>query len=209
MDLSLSNSTPTNATKDSSPSIRCLSSLACLTSVCSDCLPSCSLWHRCCSLAVTLSSCWCNLSLTADVNAWVICHPSSSDTHPFLFLFHSFPPPFLPAHTYTNAHNTYDYTQSGETALHDAVNQGHEDVVDILLEANIDPDVADKVSHMTLTSTKHEVYISSTAHCTEHVPHWLITMLFMMKFVQLDGYVYALGSILNCTSWLVHQISSM
>ena len=206
MDLSLSNSTPTNATKDSSPSIRCLSSLACLTSVCSDCLPSCSLWHRCCSLAVTLSSCWCNLSLTADVNAWVICHPSSSDAHPFLFLFHSSPPPFLPAHTYTNAHNTYDYTQSGETALHDAVNQEHEDIVDILLEANIDPDVADKVSHMTLPVPNMK-YIYHLLHTAQYMCP--LMMLFMMKFVQLDGYVYALGLILNCMSWLVHQISSM
>ena len=53
MDPSLSNSTPMdslNAT-DSSPGTGRLSSLACLTSVRSDHLPSCSLWCRCCSLA--------------------------------------------------------------------------------------------------------------------------------------------------------------
>ena len=51
-DPSLSNSTlmdPLNTT-DSSPCMCCLSSLACLASVRSDHLPSCSLWHWCCSL---------------------------------------------------------------------------------------------------------------------------------------------------------------
>ena len=49
----LSNSTlmdPLNVT-NSSPCTCHLSSLACLTSVCSDCLPSCSLWCQRCSLA--------------------------------------------------------------------------------------------------------------------------------------------------------------
>ena len=53
MDQSLSNSTlmgPLNTT-DSSPCTRHLSSLARLTLVHSDCLPSCSLWCRRCSLA--------------------------------------------------------------------------------------------------------------------------------------------------------------
>jgi len=53
MDPSLSNSLaidPLNAT-DSSLCVRCLSSLPCLTSVHSDCLPSCSLWCWHCSLA--------------------------------------------------------------------------------------------------------------------------------------------------------------
>ena len=97
--------------------------------------------------------------------------------------------------------HTHHYTQSGETALHDAVNQGYEDVIDILLEANIDPDVQDKVSHMTLTVPNMKYHL---LHRT--CPHGLITMLFMIKFVQLDCYVYALGSILNCMSWLVHQV---
>ena len=59
MDPSLFNSTPMDPLNvtDSSHCTRCLSGLACLTSVHSDCLPSCSLWHQCCSLAVALSSC--------------------------------------------------------------------------------------------------------------------------------------------------------
>ena len=60
-------------------------------------------------------------------------------------------------------HNTHDYTQSGDTALHYAVNQGCEDVVELLLEANIDPDVADKVSHMTLTVPNMKYHLLHTA----------------------------------------------
>ena len=63
-------------------------------------------------------------------------------------------------HKCTHAH---DCTQSGETALHDAVNQGHEDVIDMLLEANIDPDVQDKVSHMTLTVPNMKYHLLHTA----------------------------------------------
>ena len=58
MDPSLSNSMPMDPLNvtDSSPCKRRLSSLACLTSVRSDRLPSCSLWWRRCNLAVALSS---------------------------------------------------------------------------------------------------------------------------------------------------------
>ena len=66
MDPSLSSSTlmdPLNTT-DSSPCMLRLSSLASITLVRSDHLPSWSLWRRCCSLGVALSSCSrCNLSL--------------------------------------------------------------------------------------------------------------------------------------------------
>ena len=68
MDPSLSNSTPMDPlnTTDSSPCMLRLSSLASITSVRSDYLPSCSLWRRRCSLAVALSSCSkCNLSLVS------------------------------------------------------------------------------------------------------------------------------------------------
>ena len=53
-DASLSSSTPMDSlnTTDSSPCTLRLSSLASLTSVRSDCLPSCSLWRRRCGLAV-------------------------------------------------------------------------------------------------------------------------------------------------------------
>ena len=58
MDPSLSNSTPMDPlnTTDSSPCTLRLSTLASLTSVRSDRLPSCSLWRRRCSLAIVLSS---------------------------------------------------------------------------------------------------------------------------------------------------------
>ena len=58
MDPSLFNSTPIDPL-NTTDSLLCtcrLSNLACLTLVLSDCLPSCSLWRRCCSLAVALSS---------------------------------------------------------------------------------------------------------------------------------------------------------
>ena len=57
MDPSLSNSMPMDLqTEDSSPCMHRLSSLFCLTSVCSDCLHSCSLWCQHCRPAVALSS---------------------------------------------------------------------------------------------------------------------------------------------------------
>ena len=57
-------------------------------------------------------------------------------------------------HTHTCTHtHTRLYTQWGETALHIAVDQEHEDVVELLLEANADPDLADKVSHTYHTLT--------------------------------------------------------
>ena len=78
---SLSNSMPMdllNATEDSSPRMS-LSSLACLTSVCSDRLLSCSLWCRRCSLAVALSSrSRCNLSLTLSRFIGVELHGEES-----------------------------------------------------------------------------------------------------------------------------------
>ena len=37
----------------------------------------------------------------------------------------------------------------GKTALHAAVEGNHEDIVQLLLEANIDPDLPDKVYHVT------------------------------------------------------------
>ena len=75
--------------------------------------------------------------------------------------------------------HTHDYTQSGETALHDAVNQGHEDVIDILLGANIDPNVADKVSHMTLTVPNVKYHLYCTLHRT--CAHSLIMMFFVIS----------------------------
>ena len=39
----------------------------------------------------------------------------------------------------------HTYTQHGQTALHRAAHYGHEDVVELLLEAKGDPDLTDMV----------------------------------------------------------------
>ena len=50
------------------------------------------------------------------------------------------------AHTHPSIH-TQLYTQSGETALHIAVQEERDDIVELLLEANADPDLPVKVIH--------------------------------------------------------------
>ena len=53
-------------------------------------------------------------------------------------------------HTYAFMHvctHTLLYTQWGGTAFHFAVDQEHEDIVELLLEANADPDLPVKVIH--------------------------------------------------------------
>ena len=53
-------------------------------------------------------------------------------------------------HTHTFMHvctHTQLYTQTGETALHIAVREEREDIVELLLEANADPDLPKKVIH--------------------------------------------------------------
>ena len=55
---------------------------------------------------------------------------------------------YPPPHTHTHKqHNT----QWGGFALHAAVHKEHEDIVDLLLEANADPDLPVKVIHTYLT----------------------------------------------------------
>ena len=49
---------------------------------------------------------------------------------------------------------TLNYTQMGKTALHAAVEGDHEDIVQLLLEANIDPDLPDKVNHVMWTASR-------------------------------------------------------
>ena len=58
-------------------------------------------------------------------------------------------PLFIPLpHTHTHKqHNT----QWGGTALYLAVREEHEDIIELLLEANADPDVPVKVIHTYLT----------------------------------------------------------
>ena len=48
-------------------------------------------------------------------------------------------------HTHTYVHVPMTYTQLGSTALHFAVDGEHEEVVELLLKANIDPDLPEKV----------------------------------------------------------------
>ena len=52
------------------------------------------------------------------------------------------------SHTYTHAHTHKQHNiQWGGTALYIAVDREHEDIVDLLLGANADPDVPVKVIH--------------------------------------------------------------
>ena len=41
---------------------------------------------------------------------------------------------------------THHFTQDGRTAFYTAAQQGHEDVVELLLEAKADPELKDKVA---------------------------------------------------------------
>ena len=50
-----------------------------------------------------------------------------------------------PLHTHTHTHN-----QFGKTALYYAVANAHEDVIELLLKANADPDVPNKVTSHTV-----------------------------------------------------------
>ena len=60
-------------------------------------------------------------------------------------------------HTYRHiyTHVPMAYNQLGSTALHFAVDGEHEEVVELLLKANIDPDLPGKVMH--------------EKHCTFHL----------------------------------------
>ena len=114
----------------------------------------------------------------AGVRTLVACHHHTTLVLmcTFMYPFTSPPPPSTHPHT-------YDFTQFG-TALHLAVKKEHEDIVELLLEAHIDPDLPDKVSHVMWT-----VY--------------LITVFLKRKFGQLVGHVYALdrkNMLLNCLS---------
>ena len=99
---------------------------------------------------------------------------------PFYFLFsllllfpsHILPPLYLlPTHT-------HGYTQVG-TALHAAVLGQHEDIVELLLDANIDPDLPKKVMwhakttpnmnhHITVHSTYRKYVYMTVHHHEEH-----------------------------------------
>ena len=76
---------------------------------------------------------------------WVMLTLTCLSTH---YLPYTYPHTHMHAHppTHTPTH-THDYTQSWGTALHIAVREEHEDIVDLLLEANADPDLPEKVIH--------------------------------------------------------------
>ena len=67
------------------------------------------------------------------------------------------------AHIHTILHtNTWLCTQSGSFALHAAVENEHEDIVELLLEANADPNLQLKVSHVTVLNVKYRNTTSYT-----------------------------------------------
>ena len=78
--------------------------------------------------------------------AWTIRARGGHNTNLFV---HSLPPlhiPCLRACMHICTH-TRLYTQWGETALHIAVREERDDIVELLLEANADPDLPVKVIH--------------------------------------------------------------
>ena len=80
---------------------------------------------------------------------------------------------FLPAF------HAHVYTQFiGKTALHFAVDQEHEDIVELLLEANADPDLAEVI---TLTNTVYS--LQKIIHCNP----------LHGKFVQSESTINTLG----------------
>ena len=110
---------PLNAT-NSSPCTLHLSSLACLTLVRSDRLPSCSLWHQCYSLAVAFSSHSSAICLSQSVDSSALSYtarrPSSHRTLKSLSTFANLKCVFVPSfpfiqfkfsvygHTYADRH---------------------------------------------------------------------------------------------------------
>ena len=55
-------------------------------------------------------------------------------------------PPYIHKHKYKQSYiDANSGEQLGGTALHEAVDKEHEDVVEVLLEANADPDLLQKV----------------------------------------------------------------
>ena len=84
-------------------------------------------------------------SKVTSIDTLVASHPYTPHvlTCAFMYPFISPPPPSTHPHT-------CDCTQDG-TALHASVLGQHEDIVDLLLTAHIDPDLPDEVSHVTWT----------------------------------------------------------
>ena len=69
------------------------------------------------------------------------------------------------AHIHIILHtNTWLYAQSGGFALHAAVENEHKDIVELLLEANADPNLQLKVSHMTCGTVLNVKYQNTTSN---------------------------------------------
>ena len=103
------------------------------------------------------------------MGVWSLDHYGGRYTNTDLFV-HSLPTLHISIHIRTHSHTCmYVYThtpihththntQSGETALHIAVQEEFDDIVELLLEANADPDLTDEVidpyiPHTTLMVT--------------------------------------------------------
>ena len=87
--------------------------------------------------------------------------------------------PYTHTHTHTHTHDT----QWGGTALRAAIEKEHEDIVELLLEANADPDLPDKV---ILT---YHTFIAVVRH---DKPHLLIMKIVRSSVVH-DWYKEGLG----------------
>lgn len=69
------------------------------------------------------------------------------------------------AHIHIILHtNTWLSAQSGGFALHAAVENEHKDIVELLLEANADPNLQLKVSHMTCGTVLNVKYQNTTSN---------------------------------------------
>ena len=94
-------------------------------------------------------------------------------------------------HTWIHIHQ--HYTQLGKAALHYAVDQEHEEIVDLLLKANADTDLPEKVIHTSTTHSSHAILMRSITYTTlyrMYVPLYIIMtmILYMMRLPKAEMY---------------------
>lgn len=58
--------------------------------------------------------------------------------------------PYIHGYNINAPFHTHDYIQLGWTALHAAVANKHDEIVELLLEAKINPDLPDRVSNLSV-----------------------------------------------------------